>query len=400
MPFTPRQIEVLTKYQILLPDGSRRQTVLVKGGPGPLISDEALNFLLSADTTPNGEWLDWIFFQAGGGEAAVGRRKEALEFVKNRFIDDQTNGFDHPVTHVRVPPRPLAEVEARWEKALPVFLKKMEVLDEDALPFVKMDSFGYKREMPGRGRVYTTLVAALTAYLAIAKKAVKSDFGPARPANVNTIDSLIQHTKKVVRSYAAKDIRHAGVKKYNDLVYSDDFIEVMVPLTFPASVRYGHAGWKFSSPDELEAVIHGTKGWSAWTQAINDQKFFAFLNFKVKVPVQVADQKQFELTNLALELPTAADLTTIPYDEWKVWDEHNRYELTIGEVKALIRSEPSKPPPSPDDEFPLDTGAASVTPEEAEETVRHLDMALTGLIEWSKDFDWKQLVPDLNQMPR
>jgi hypothetical protein len=31
--------------------------------------------------------------------------------------------------------------------------------------------------------------------------------------------------------------------------------------------------------------------------------------------------------------------------------------------------------------------------------IHHLDMALAALIEWSKDFDWTQLVPDLNTMP-
>ena len=119
------------------------------------------------------------------------------------------------------------------------------------------------------------------------------------------------------------------------------------------------------------------------------------------VPVQFLDKEQFSLTNLALELGREPGLGGIAeVDGWKVWDEHNRYELTIGEVKALIRSEPNKPPPPLDDEYPEDAGAITVkTPEEADEIISHLDAALAALNDWSNTFDWTQLVPDLSAMP-
>ena len=72
-------------------------------GEGPIMDPDVIDKLLKADHSPDKHWLDWIFFQAGGGEKAQQMREAALQQIKDRFIDERANGFQHPDTHDYVP---------------------------------------------------------------------------------------------------------------------------------------------------------------------------------------------------------------------------------------------------------------------------------------------------------
>ena len=407
MPFTSRQIEVLTKYKILKPDGSRATCKLVseKGpgplGDGPLVEDEVIETLLGADTTENGEWLDWIFFQAGGGAPAEEKRLTALEEIKKMYYAERLEGFEHPVTHAWVPPRPKDEVDVRWARAEPTFLNMLFVLDQDSV-IKTQGGFGFYRAMPGRDRIYQKVAGAVTHYLALAHRAAGSDVGAATPEGMETWQELDAHSKAVIRHYAAQDVRHAGVEKHNNLVYSDEVLDIMVPLTFPTSVKYGYPKWSFSSPDVYKEVRAGRKQYFDWKATVETNRFYAFITFHVPVPGWMRGREEFWFTNLALELPR--DLSTgmaavASPDEWMVWDEENQFTRTIADVKKAILDEPARPLPPPNTE-PITLGAKMVkTPEEAQHIVQHLDAGLAALVEWAKDFDFQQMSPDLSRMP-
>ena len=104
MPLSEPEIAILKKYRIMKPDGSINNVPLTQPltaggpppGPGPLMAPDAYNRLLRADTTEDKRWLDWIFFQAGGGEKAKTATADALKQIRERFIDELKAGRAHP----------------------------------------------------------------------------------------------------------------------------------------------------------------------------------------------------------------------------------------------------------------------------------------------------------------
>ena len=94
MPYSDKEKAVLQKYRILNADGSPRTCNITEPlhaggkpeGPGPIMAQNVINRLLKADTTKDRRWLDWIFYQAGGGDLAKEASEEALQRLKDMFL--------------------------------------------------------------------------------------------------------------------------------------------------------------------------------------------------------------------------------------------------------------------------------------------------------------------------
>src|SRR5882724_11818220 len=101
MPYSEQEVNVLRQFGILDPAG--KPVVVEREGPkdkalgaGPLLEKAAVDRLLKADTTPERKWIEWIFFQAAGGEKGKEASNRAMEQIKKRFIEERVNGFQHP----------------------------------------------------------------------------------------------------------------------------------------------------------------------------------------------------------------------------------------------------------------------------------------------------------------
>jgi hypothetical protein len=425
MPYTPEEVAVLKKYRIILPAGEKvkrggkertlpadeirtcnlKQPLGRPLGEGPIINPDALDKLLHADHTPDKQWLDWIFFQAGGGERAQQMREAALQQIKDRFIDERVNGFQHPDTHDYVPPVDRKLAEERWRQAEPRFKDILKVCDQDSV--TKLNTFGFFRQWPGVSRIYENVVNAIERFQKFFKKAeqmnkeVLREGGatvPLTPDAIKTWEEMDKISNKVERYFASKvardDIRlSAHPSRKDNLIYDDDYIEVLAPLTWAAAVRYGYPGWSWANRETFDQVLSDESNdfHNEWKKKTAGGKAYVYLIFHAPVPIWVARTqgtfKRYELTNLALELDIKNLRNLGNVDKLTVWDEENRNSMTIKDVKNMIMAEPTRQDPQ-DEEVPITRGANVIsTPEEAKATVDHLNMALAAMVEWAQSFD-------------
>lgn len=420
MNYPENVLQVLKKYRILKPDGTWRTSVLQSPpssplGPGPILAEDVIKRLVAADSTPDGKWLDWIFYQAAGGEKGEQMREGAISQIRERFIDERKYGFQHPDTKEYVPPVSAEAATARWNAMEPKFRDIMYVCDQDSV--TKLNTFGYYRNWPGSDRIYENVVSAVTNYQARFKKLLRMNKEMAKedkpplpidPADIKTVEEMVNITKKVERYFGSKkareDIQLSNHGERQDgLIYADDYVEVLVPLTWAAAVYYGYDQWAWANREQFDTFISSEDApdyKNEWKQRTTGGKVYVYITFRVPAPVWVSRKNGkfnwHELTSLALELNTAEmrKLATTNPDTWKVWDEENRNTMTIRDVKQMLLDEPTRQDPQ-DDELPIRRGAnVYKTPEEAQAVVQHLDMALKAIVDWSAKFDPKTVKQD------
>jgi len=413
MPYSEPEIAVLKKYRIMNPDGSLRTVDLRQPtqaggnppGPGPLVSPDAVNRLLKADTTPDKSWLDWLFFQAGGGQKAKEATADALRQIRDRFIDERTNGWTHPETGKYQPPVPREQAESRWVAAEPKFRDVLAVCDQDAVK--RLRTFGYFRDWPGNANIYQNVVAAIASYLKFYPKLKQmnkemsregSEALPETPDQIPTWERMGEIAKKVERYFASKKAR-GDIRE--ETVYDDDVLTALAPLTYAAAVKYGYDMWPWASRKGFEAALSGeTTDWrfrDEWKGHTQRGSIFVYLTFKVPVPAWVTRRdgnwELKDLTDLALEL--SKDNMRQNPDAWVVFDQENRNTLTIGQVKEMIMAEPKRVDPT-DEESPIKRGANVYKDEaEAQHVVNSLDRATSAVKRWAAKFDPKKIKSDV-----
>jgi hypothetical protein len=413
MAYSETEIAVLKNYRIMNPDGTwrtvdLRQPTQAGGqppGPGPLVSPDAVNRLLKADTTPDKRWVNWIFFQAGGGQKAKEATADALRQIRDRFIDERTNGWTHPETGNYQPPVPREQAEARWAAAEPKFRDVLAVCDQDAVK--RLRTFGFFRDWPGNANIYQNVVEVVTRYLKFYPKLQQmnkemlresGEQQPETPDGVTTWEHMGEVAKKVERYFASKKAR-SDIRE--ETIYDDDVITALAPLTYAAAVKYGYDLWPWASRKGFDQVLSGETGdwrfrdeWKGQTQRGNT---FVYLTFKVPVPAWVTRRdgnwELKDLTDLALAL--SKDNSRENTGAWVVFDQENRNTLTIDQVKQMIMAEPTRVDPT-DEESPIKRGANVYKDEvEAGRVVASLDRAVKAIKKWISKFDPKAVKSDV-----
>lgn len=415
MPYSEQEVAVLKKYRIMNQDGSFREIKLLQpnqpGGkpavPGPIMALDVINRLLAADTTPEKAWIDWIFFQAGGGEKAKEASVSALQQIRDRFIDERTNGWTHPENQKFQAPVPRPQAEARWVKAEPEFRAILAVCDQDTVKRLRPTPFGYFRDWPGNANVYSNVVEAITRYLKLYKKLLRMNKEtvrnsalaplPTTPKEIPTWEQMNVVTKKVDRYFASKkartDIRIAD----NKPIYSDDNITAICPLTYAAAVQWGHDEWEFANPAGFEQVLGNDDSGRSdqWKQRTQGGKILVYLTFTAPVPgwiiMRGRTPKRVDLTDLALHLDKD-DMRENP-DSWQVIDQENnsRQMKTIAQIKQMITAEATRVEPPGEPGMMTLGKRAYKNADEAQKVVASLDQALRAIKKWLATFDVKQV---------
>jgi hypothetical protein len=259
-------------------------------------------------------------------------------------------------------------------------------------------SFGYYRDWPGYQSVYERVSSIMGTFLRLRPQAGEIGFEVSDdPADYPNLDVMRSMNQKMGRALAVQDVRYAGHPKRTDnLIYDDEFLTVISPLTYAASVRYGNAGWPLADPKEFNKqldITYKERFISGW-QHTTAQRVPVFLNFKVPMPSSVSvtaakGAARHTLKDLALYLERDKLDNLGDPDTWSVNTEDNR-RLSVDAVKTAIRNEPNKEQPDPSAIYV--TAPAIKTPEQAEEIIQHLDQALVAVEEWAAQFDPQQIV--------
>lgn len=409
---------LLRSYRILHPKGGLTQVELrraksSKGEPigrGPIMQEDVLQRIIDADKSTYKEWVPWMLHIAGGGDDAKRRSSEALNQIKERFIDERMRGYRDKsgAYHDPVGER---EAKAQWDAFHARCKEILDVGDQDMVE--KLSVFGWFQNWPGRDRIYERLVNAVNKFFAVRKKIaamnnyLEKDGQTAKtvslaPSGYAGVDSLESALKRVERFYASRQARR-DVRA--DTIYDDENVEAIVPLTYAAAVKYGSDAWAFSNREKFEKGLEGTM--SSWEDTWRgttgrEHKVFVFLRFKTPMPSWISTAegdktnpfKRYYLTDLALELDPV-QLKGFNPDTVKLYDEENKTNLTLNDIKNMVRDEAQREYDPEEEEMPIMRGPRVYqTQEEAEAVVKSLERALDAVKDWARTFRIQKVVSD------
>lgn len=324
---------VVQKYRLA------EQTVIdcaengVKLGSGKLMDDATLARFIEGDPSGNLKYLDWMLFQAGGGQEAMERSLSLWQgdsgadpnSLRNQcrldFIEEQVYGYtdERGVRHA-----PITREEAidAWEQTEE--RSKFEFLMGDQDVAVE-DGYGFYRNWPGKNGLYQKIVNSVrlwhsaqakllaqnqryerwqrlagtnsSAWSAddkvfmarctdgqIAERLALDIYAGWKPkeysqagAVYKNLDDLLRALANVRRMQVAKDVRF-------DKIYEDNLVSAVCPLTIAASMKFGIGKWCVCNKTEFERYF-ATKGASDgnW-QRYNRQGPLVFMNWKIPMP--------------------------------------------------------------------------------------------------------------------
>lgn len=408
--------QTLIKYRIL--DAETRDLVQVdlkksrnaQGtvlGKGPIMSEDALSRIIDADITPNKEWLDWMLFQAGGGKEARRKSEQAIEQLKERFIDERVRGFrDGKGTYHD--PVSEQDARARWQQAEARFREVLMVGDQDMEE--KLHVFGYHRNWPGAHRLYERVSTAVNKFLKLRKKAIamnkfyEKEGQDEKQINLDqkayeTIESVEAANKKIERFYASREARQDV--RY-DTVYDDDYLRIIVPITYAAAVEFGNNNWQWANKKNFEDRLEGSSAnsWNdPWTRMTGqDKKVPVYIMFKVPMPSWVAYKdsrfNRYSFNSLALMLDHDK-LKNLNPETVPLYDEENKQHVNLANMRQAVADEATRVYNPEEEEFPVHRGAPVYKDlAEADAVLQHLDAGLDALKDWAKKFDTKRVVSD------
>lgn len=404
MKLNEKQKQILLKYKLIQEDGSLTQTELIKPdnnplGNGPVCEEAAILKLLAADPTPDQTWLDWVLFQAGGGRRARENSSRAVEQLKERYIAESVKGFTDQDTNEVFPPVSAEVAEKRWaEREEPEMKEGLYNGDQDLVE--QLGTFGFCRAWPGPDGLYDKVVKVLHEFMQQKAKRDEMNLELAaqgqpqmteNPDDYDDLEKMEAANTQVTRYHNSKAVR-------NDIravqIYEDDNIRVICPLTWGASVAYGHESWPISSRETFDDVLlKNSTHRNVWSKQDN-KGVNVFFQFKVATPVWIArknqDFKRYSLENLLTEYTPNAFVIN------KLITEAGEAK-TLNDVLAMLGQEPTRVDDDAAEEIPIKRGAnVYKTQDEAAAVKQSLLAAVEATNAWIKGFDRNKIVRELN----
>ncbi len=160
-----------------------------------------------------------------------------------------------------------------------------------------------------------------------------------------TIQSLATANEQIIdlplRERVQGDIRYAGPKSKSgprEKLYSDQYLDVVVPLTVAAAVKSGHKSWNVSDPSQLDVRSSSTSGLGMWTRWAAGQHGHAEWQGSRAVPVYFIIKDQGQPVFRVMLVIFMADLVSLkpPYHGtlWQLQDSQKELHF-IDMVKEL-----------------------------------------------------------------
>ena len=308
------QRQVLEKYTLTV--GGLPQIIEYDIGDGSVGYGSKMELatakrLMAIDITPDHAWTDWVFFQAGGGFTAKNKKDACIMTVRAALFAKRTP---------RMWERYRAEVEAMAECA-----------DEDALPAMEW-CFGYFRTWENSTRprergdttrlgIYDRVERAAKAFLPLLDKAVEMNRliaaksaaaadgtepdaegvagyvpVPVTPQGIRSIEAMAEAAVRVRHFFAAlmaaDDLRVAEVPVEQaegsaapalsrQTLYDDDYLTMIVPLTYAAAVRFGSDAWPWCATEGFEQATRNPNAPNPWRTLVDSGSGVAYVTIHV-----------------------------------------------------------------------------------------------------------------------
>jgi hypothetical protein len=376
-------------------------------GDGPLLAQDCIARFVDACTLQgkiDANWLNWIFHQVGGGDEAKRRANQAMEQVRERFLDERVRGFRDVKGTYRTPIT-RDQSESKWKSSDPRFQEVLQVADQDMVE--KLQVFGFYRHWPGPNKVYEKAATAVKTFLNYgAMIAEMNEFmnraeqrdkrvqtGISHYNNITTLEAAITKIERFFNSRAAReDVRI-------ETIYEDDVVQIICPLTYSAAVTYGWDTWPLANRSVFEQCLEGTSSWNdPWrTVTGKDTKVPIYFRFRTAMPSWVAYEsnqfKRIALDNICLLVPRGALPRLVP-EAATFHDEENR-TVTIEAICDKIRDEVTRTCDPEEEEYPIKRGPRVFdTAEEAEAVVKSFEKGWKQIVAWAAKFSPKQIVVD------
>lgn len=198
----------------------------------------------------------------------------------------------------------------------------------------------------------------------------------------DSIDKLAKANEAILdmpmRERVSSDIRYSGPKGKvgrSEKVYSDNFVDVLVPLTVAAAVKGGHPSWKISEPEQLEVSAKGRHDLSTWSRwAAGEHSYHEWESSQI-IPVffnfKLAGIENFRLLLMVfledltqLQPPYMGTLWRMPGD-----DEEHRFADVVKQLKNKLG-------------------------DQYHNAMRSLSKGLKAVREWGQEFDPRFMVGD------
>lgn len=419
-----------------------------KLGHGKLMSDDCLQRFIQADPSGDNKYLDWMLFMAGGGHDAMekslllwnGESPDDPNSLRNLcykdFITEQTQGHTDE-KGVRHAPVSKEEAEAAWVKAEPRHLFEFIMGDQD---IAAEDGYGFFREWPGKDGLYERIANVVQLWhQALPKLKAQNDafqraarirskphidwtdqdrafmtkfsdnpvkelveldlYAKWKPkdysqagATYKTIQAVLRQLSDIRRLQILRDDRH-------DVIYEDNVVKVMCPLTVGSSLKHGSSKWCVSNRTEFDRSIDGNNygtghNWKHYTQ----RGPLVFLLFKVPMPLWCSKMaihvEAGQLAQLERMISRIAwfDVQNPQGQTYKLGDMCQRIQNEhVASYSAVAGM-------SPDDRALALAGRAAVCAwnnrADASRVEEALDKAVAHIVAWGRVFDTKRIIVD------
>lgn len=423
-----------------------------KLGYGKIMSDACFETFCALDPSGDHKYLDWMLYMAGGGQSVMdkslrlwkGEVPEDPNSLRNLchkdFITEQVGGYADESGLYHAPVEQDAAEEA-WKKNEARFFFEFIMGDQD---IASEDGFGFYREWPGQDRRYERIAsvirlwhdaqpkllaqnrAALRAAKLRASAAstrhsasstwtdedrafmIKFDESPTElveldlyakwspkeysqnSATYNTLQAVLDRLSDIRRAQLLKDDRY-------DLIYEDEIVRAICPLTVGASIKHGSSKWCVSNRSEFDRSLENGYGagpghtWRSYTQ----KGPLVFLLFKVPMPAWTSrlaiHMSGSDLKYLAERIYTLNwfDVKNEPGTSYqhshivqRIRNEHlASYSSLQCNDKALALAG-------------RESGAAWTRAGDANPVLRSLEQAVFRVIAWGMQFDHRKVVVD------
>lgn len=358
--YTGGAARALAKYHLVDDTGELRQvTVKFPPGdlngrevPGPIINPDVINRFLALDSSKAAKTFEWMLFAAGGGEPHLRESERALGMAKTWIVENRMKGQGRKDEKIK--PMTRQEAEADWlANDYAKYHEAYYYADQDLAGDVHYPVFGWFREWPGRKNVYEKVVNGVRRWQELANnKKFVAEYNRTNPSDpfhlslweaedkprFKDADALLDFVGQVRANMARRKAEQnvvtvgkvppeqgGGYRTGRDeVLYEDDLVKVVVPLTAGASLKKGFNDWCVANRTRWEDYFRSRDQsklfWGSYTQ----RGPFAYMHLKQASP---ADS---HLQSVALHVQLSAQPNTPNRIDF--WDRNNQAAIRLSEI--------------------------------------------------------------------